>query len=888
MLATDIGMYVVSICSFRYLRQIFLQVVSSKLPMSQLSWSVITSCLGMVAITVITNSNRTVLAQDVSASPAQIRSDGTLSTTVSSSDTLNFVVEKGDRRGDHLFHSFDAFSIPLGGSAQFENSNDINIIFSRVTGGQPSNINGTLSANGTADVFFMNPTGILFGPNAQLNIGGSFIATTAEHIAFANGYQFSAVAPRQTPLLTISTPIGLQFGPQAGPITIKNSGYRLEGMRLSPVIDQGSPLGLRIEAGRTLGLLGQTLRLSDGIVSAPGGQTILAGVESGMVSLESSPWGWDLGFDSVERFGDLSLSQSALVGSSSALSSRIKLQGHNIHLLDNSFVWINSQGQEAGGAIEVNAQNRLQMQRDDSSAVSSGPLFSQNLGLGPGADISVTAGQMEISRSANVRTITHAPGDGGDVTVQVVNNLDIIGTDSAIPAEIHTITMGPENGDGGTASIAAGNIHLLDGGSIVTTTFGSGNSGELSIEATESITIAGAGSTPAIKSNIGSSSFSLLGGDANQVSVHTPRLTLDRSGTISANTFGTGDAGSVMVNASELIRIRGYANGQDTLPLSSISSAALESDAVLRRFIGLDLRVTGDGGNVEIATPNLMITDGAQITVRNDGTGNAGDRLQIEADEIVLEGGSINAITQTGNGGNIMLTANVIGLADQSSINTETSGGGNGGNIILDSSVIFGINNSDIVANALGGNGGNVFVRTQGLFGLEFRNERTDQSDITASSEFGLQGTVKIVTLDIDPVTDSRIALTTVVDTQQVETHCSMAHGSRFNIVGRGGLPLGPDAYGGSDRPWSDILADFGVIPTEESELAIGAYSPDTNGVSSSEESYSEENSQRWQNGFEEATGMAIAPNGAVQLVAALSQHELTSLPSCIKPLTSL
>ena len=105
---------------------------------------------------------------------AQVTPDGTLSTTVSSSDNLNFVIEAGNQSGRHLFHSFDKFSVPTNGSAQFNNARGIRTIFSRVTGGNISEINGELSTNHTATLFLMNPSGIIFGKDASLNIGGSF------------------------------------------------------------------------------------------------------------------------------------------------------------------------------------------------------------------------------------------------------------------------------------------------------------------------------------------------------------------------------------------------------------------------------------------------------------------------------------------------------------------------------------------------------------------------------------------------------------------------------------------------------------------------------------------------------------------------------------------
>lgn len=193
---------------------------------------------------------------------AQLRpvADGTLGSerSIVSPDTvINGIpsnqIDGGAQRGANLFHSFQEFNIDNGRGVYFSNPSGVSNILTRVTGDNSSQIRGTLGVLGNANLFLLNPNGILFGSNARLDIRGSFLASAASHFQFVNSSEFSATNPQTPPLLTVNAPLGLQLGSIASGGAIVSRGNLSAGQDLTLV---GTRLDLQgqLVAGRDLTL----------------------------------------------------------------------------------------------------------------------------------------------------------------------------------------------------------------------------------------------------------------------------------------------------------------------------------------------------------------------------------------------------------------------------------------------------------------------------------------------------------------------------------------------------------------------------------------------------------------------------------------------------------
>ncbi|MCF4969068.1 hypothetical protein CV014_19050 [Nostoc sp. CMAA1605] len=508
---------------------------------------------------------------------AQVKSDDTTSTLVNPSNNVVEILN-GRQEGNNLFHSFSDFSVPQGIEARFDLKNTPNVttIFSRVTGGNVSQIDGTISVvnNPSASLFLLNPAGIVFSKNASLNIGGSFVGTTANSIKFADGTEFSAVNPTSTTLLTVSVPIGLQMGQNPGSITVEGGGHPLNRpLIFFPILGTIEDMGLNVQPGQTLALIGGDITLNGGILTAADGHLELGSVKNAEIALNTSLQGWEFAYNTVQNFQNIHLSKQALVDASGIGGGSIHVQGNNLNIEDGSLVLLGNFGFLPSGNISINAASNLTINGTTPSGDIPSGVIGQVLGSAPGGTIFIQADQASLSNGGVILNQTYSSARGGDLIVNVANDLTLSGISPLNPLAASGITSNTfADGKAGDLVIFTRNLVANNGGIITTTTFGTGNGGDLNINAADSIFINM--DIPGLALPSGITAESILAGDAGNLSINTARLTINGGGQILASTRGSGKAGEILINAANSIELSGSIQGAEELLKSTISSNA--------------------------------------------------------------------------------------------------------------------------------------------------------------------------------------------------------------------------------------------------------------------------------------------------------------------------
>lgn len=850
----------------------------------------------------ITSTTNNALAQNI-----------TLDGTLGNAQTLNgpdYTIPQsvGTTVGSNLFHSFGQFSLNSSETASFQSDANIRNIFSRVTGGSPSIIKGGISTESTSvNFFFINPSGIIFGPNTQLAVGGStrgsFIATTADALVWSNGSQFSAKNPGGTSsLLTIvGDPSGFLFNTRLPkPIQVFDN-------------------QLVVFEGQSLLLLGGNVNLNNSFLfvePTEGGRIELGSVaEPGIVGLNTNGNILSLNFPENLARADVSLNGTFLDATAGNAGS-IAINARNINILDGSQLLagiasnlgeVNSQAGDvtlnATGAIKVEQGSRIE------SSVNQGA-------IGNAGNINITAASVSVKGGAQILARnSRGRGNAGSVTITATDTVSIAGSEGNFGATVGTDVADRGIGNGNNINITAPTVLITDeaivAASIIDGTGENGRAaqaGNVIINASKMFSVA---NNATVFSEVGSNSNGYGGsininapnanvllenggslitqiraggrGQAGDINVTTGSLTVKGGSQLSANTSGRGSAGDIKITATSSVAFDGFGRNRFGSNDLFINGNRVSPSAALST---VESRGVGNGGNIELTTPNLSLTGGAQLLTSSSGQGNAGNiRIDTHNGEVKISGSNSGLVAQTnsgstgdsgsiftqartlliqdgarvsvdsqgtGVGGNIQINTTNLTLSNQALLSAETAStqggniniqnqrllllrhnsristnagnsqaGGNGGNITITSPNGFIVavpsENSDITANAFIGNGGKVEITAKSIFGIQPQVFDTLQSDITASSESGIDGVVSINTPDIDPSRGLVVLTANLVDSSgMVEQGCSEFNNltdNQLSITGRGGLPPNPNEVLSSDVVWSDTR--LSTFPTQ-------------------------------------------------------------------------
>lgn len=574
---------------------------------------------------------------------AQVVPDTTLpvNSSITSQENTD-IITGGTQAGSNLFHSFEHFSVPTGTVAYFNNSLDVQNIIGRVTGRAVSNIDGKIQANGTANLFLLNPNGIVFGSNATLNIGGSFIASTASSLNFADG-KFSATAPQATPLLSVNVPIGLQFGQSVGSIQVQGDGQGV--ITTTDYIDIGalsgrpssvgssvqtsqSSTGLSVQPNQTLAMVGGDVVLEGGTLKTSGGRIELGSVgDSSFVNLTQIDKGYALGYQGVSALKDIQLSQKAAVNASGAGGGNIQVQGRRVTVASGSQIEATTLAGEPGNTLNIHASESL----DLTGSSNDGKYFSGAIArvapqaTGNGGNLNIETSRLSVRNGGIIATSTRGEGQGGSLRVKVSQGMEVSGfsANGQIPSGLFTTTELQASGNGGNLIIDTGRLSVSDRAVIVTATTSKSASGNLDIT-------------------------------ANGVQIN--------GGLLSAATINEGKAGNLNIETNELT-----AQNQARVSVAS--------------------RESGQAGNIQIAANSIKLDNGSSITAAGGVDSGGNIQLQVQ-DLLLLQRQSKITAESRGDGGNLRIDTNLLAATENSTLNANAVGG-KGGNIEIEAEGLY-------------------------------------------------------------------------------------------------------------------------------------------------------------------------------------------------------
>lgn len=740
-----------------------------------------------------------LLALISSTLQAQITTDGSLGPLVNlPSPDYQITSDLGQQHGNNLFHSFQHFNLQAFETATFSGPNHIQNVMSRVTGGHPSNIDGTIrSTMPNANFYFLNPYGIVFGPNAKLDVPGSFHASTADYLRLGDNGRFAVTQPDDS-LLTVAPVEAFGFLDNTiAAISITGHG------QMTQIQSEQQSIGLKVSEGNMLSLIGGTLDINGSffatvtdekvtftrlqILSAPAGQINLAGVaSSGEVKLGEG----FLDVSSLMQLANIFITDQSLISVSGQGNGKILLRGQQV-LVDNSAIEAKTLGTQNGAMVDIQVEKLsvyhnsridartegkgsnilVNIQANEAVNFSNGSSINMNTynkdkGAGNAGRVLVEAPKVFFIEDSGISNSTVGYGNAGEVIIRASKQLSIE-KNSTIYISPFSASTG---GHGGTLLITAKDVSVTEGSFLSGTTFGAGKGGQITIIADGKVTLSEAGTTGFVSGIFSNSNPSkTVAGDAGDIILEAKELLIEKGAMISSSTIAkpdkiSGQGGNITLRVHGLIELHGVnLYGENAEGFGS----------------GIYVRAKGDqagaAGHIEITAQALSITDGAVIASTTDSQAPGGE-INIKVDDTVLIAGNSAQIilresaksqkdfqtdfpdSQTGLSvsgiyGSSESTANNAGMAGDLLVNANSvliKGGfiststqnAEGGNIIIIAPNSFLLQEQARITTSVQGgtgDGGNITIANPHYILL-------DNSQIQAQANQGQGGNIRIVT----------------------------------------------------------------------------------------------------------------------------------------------
>jgi len=538
----------------------------------------------------------------------------------------NFVIpaELGTDAGANLFHSFSEFDLNKEQTATFITDPITENIIARVTDQDASVIDGRITTSNNTNLYLTNPNGLIFGPNTQLDVAGSFHASTASHIYLGDQGVFPSHLA-EAPLLSSAPPSAFGFlSAQTGDISLVGS-------------------HLTVGEAQTLSLTAANIHLSN---------AALLQAKSGTIYLTS-----------VNQADKINTHHAKIIYSDNAQKGHILLE-------ENSTLDVGTQG---GGGIFINAET---VTLDNSD------IIANTQTAATGGTIRITATDLTLKNNANIDSRTLSTGQGG--TIEFIISGKLILQDS----DIFTTTGSKEKsaGHAGDITIQADCL-IMTNSTVSTDTFGKGNGGDIIIQTRSDMTLETHDKENSLfptVTEIRASSRTGSTGHAGRIEISSQNITLKGSETrIDNNTRGTGQGGSIKLNVQDTLRLEegasiaaeskstGHAGSIDiegqrvVLNNGTISTAALKSDggniwvyvtdSLLMQSSSITANVSGgqgNGGNISIANPHHFSLIDSKI-IANASLGHGGVILLFTQNPINNKGSLIDASSEEGVDGNV-------------------------------------------------------------------------------------------------------------------------------------------------------------------------------------------------------------------------------------------